>query len=66
MKNKGYRGSRCEKRYLSKCSDGVAKNYTDIELRFADLLQKDETIKEFICNVLLDASKMYTFFLKPA
>lgn len=54
MKKKGYRGSRCEKRHLSKCADGVAKTYTDIESRFADLLQKDDAIKEFRCNVLLD------------
>lgn len=54
MKKKGYRGSRCEKRYLSKCADGVAKTYTDIESRLADLLQEDDEIKEFRCNVLLD------------
>lgn len=54
MKKKGYRGSRCEKRYLSKCTDGVARTYTDIESRLADLLQRDESIKEFRCNVLLD------------
>lgn len=54
MKKKDYRGSRCEKRHLSKCADGVAKTYTDIESRFADLLQKDKTVKEFRCNVLLE------------
>lgn len=54
MKKKGYKGSRCEKRYLGKCADGVAKTYTDIESRFADLLQMDDGIKEFRCNVLLD------------
>lgn len=54
MKKKGYKGSRCEKRYLSKCADGVVKTYTDIESRLADLLQKDVNIKEFRCNVLLD------------
>lgn len=54
MKKKGYRGSRCEKRYLSKCADGVAKTYTDIESRLADLLQNDGNIKEFRCNVLLN------------
>lgn len=54
MKKKNYKGSRCEKRYLSKCADGVAKTYTDIESRLADLLQEDADIKEFRCNVLLD------------
>lgn len=54
MKKKGYKGSRCEKRYLSKCADGVAMTFTDIESRFADLLQEDGNIKEFRCNVLLE------------
>ena len=54
MKKKNYKGSRCEKRYLSKCAEGVAKTYTDIESRLADLLQEDESVKEFRCNVLLD------------
>ena len=54
MKKKNYRGSRCEKRSLSKCVDGVAKTYTDIESRFADLLQEDADIKEFRCNVFLE------------
>ena len=54
MKKKGYKGSRCEKRYLSKCADGVAKTFTDIESRFADLLQQDNDIKEFRCNVFLE------------
>lgn len=51
---KNYKGSRCEKRNLSKCADGVAKTYTDIESKFADLLQEDGSVKEFRCNVLLD------------
>lgn len=54
MKKKNYKGSRCEKRYLSKCADGVAKTYTDIESRLADLLQKDDAVREFRCNVPLD------------
>lgn len=54
MKKKGYKGSRCEKRHLSKCADGVAKTFTDIESRFADVLQKDTNIKEFRCNVFLE------------
>lgn len=54
MKKKNYKGSRCEKRSLSKCADGVAKTYTDIESRFADMLQEDVAVKDFRCNVLLD------------
>lgn len=54
MKKKGYRGSRVEKRQLSKCSDGVAKTYNTLESRFADMLQDDENVKWFRCNVLLD------------
>ena len=45
---------RCEKRQLSKCKE-VVKTYTDLQYAFADMLEKDATIKEFICNYpLLD------------
>ena len=40
---------RCEKRQLSKCKE-VVKTYTDLQYAFADMLEKDATIKEFICN----------------
>lgn len=40
---------RCEKRQMSKCK-GVVKTYNDLQYAFADMLEKDATIKEFICN----------------
>ena len=54
MKRKGYRGTSCEKRKLSKCRDGVVKTYSALESRFADILQEAPDIKEFRCNVLLE------------
>lgn len=54
MKKKGYRGSKCEKRYLSKCADGVVRTYNVLESKYADILQADENVKEFRCNVLMD------------
>lgn len=54
MKKKGYRGTRCEKRHLSKCADGVVRTFTPLESNLADLLQADEDVKEFSCNVLLE------------
>ena len=40
---------RCEKRQMSKCK-GVVKTYNDLQYAFADMLEKDATIKEFVCN----------------
>ena len=52
MRKKGYKG-RCEKRTLSKCP-GVCRIYDPIQSAYADLLQADEDIKEFRCNVILE------------
>lgn len=52
MKKKNYKG-RCEKRTLSKCI-GVCRTYDEIQLHYADVLQADDEIAEFRCNVLLD------------
>ena len=40
---------RCEKRKMSKCKD-VVKTYNAVQFAFADVLEKDENIKEFVCN----------------
>ena len=40
---------RCEKRQMPKCK-GVVKTYNDLQYAFADMLEKDATIKEFVCN----------------
>jgi len=54
MKLKGYKRTRCEKRAMSKCADGVARTYNAIESKYADMLQENPDIKEFRCQVLLD------------
>lgn len=51
MRKKGYKG-RCEKRSLSKCI-GICRTYNSIQTTFANMLQQQEDIKEFQCNVLL-------------
>ena len=48
MKKKNYKGSRCEKRTLSKCSDGVVKTFNDIESRYADKLELGEYCSDFV------------------
>lgn len=53
MKKKGYRGTRCEKRQLDKCTDRVVKTFSVLESKFADMLQADPSIREFRCNVFL-------------
>jgi len=45
--------TRCERRQLSKCST-VCRFYSKIQSAYADVLQKNDDIKEFRCNVLLD------------
>ena len=52
MRKKNFKG-RCEKRMIGKCSD-VCRTYDAIQYAYADLLQRDEEVKEIRCNVLLD------------
>lgn len=54
MKPKGYKRTRCEKRTMSKCADGVARTYNAIESKYAEMLQENPDIKEFRCQVLLN------------
>lgn len=54
MKPKGYKRTRCEKRSMSKCADGVARTFNVIESRYADKLEKNPDVKEFRCQVLLE------------
>ena len=53
MRKKNYKG-RCEKRVLSKCKE-VCRTYDDIQSKYAELLQKSDSITEIRCNVLLDS-----------
>ena len=48
MRNSNTR-ARCIKKQLSK-SHGVVRTYNNLQEKFADLLEQDENIKEFICN----------------
>lgn len=54
MKPKGYKRTRCEKRTMSKCADGIARTYNAIESKYAEMLQENSDIKEFRCQVLLE------------
>ena len=52
MRKKNYKG-RCEKRVLSKCKD-VCRTYNEIQYAYADILQNDDNVKTFECNMSLD------------
>lgn len=46
---------RCIKRKLSKCADlnGICKTYSDIQYKYADMLEADESVESYKCNVTL-------------
>ena len=52
MRTKNFKG-RCTKQQLSKCSD-VVRTYDMLQTAVATLLQKDDSILSFFCNVPLD------------
>ena len=52
MRKKNFKG-RCEKRMIRKSTE-VCRTYDAIQYAYADLLQRDEEVKEIRCNVLLD------------
>ena len=52
MRKKGYKG-RCTRRSLTKCK-GVCRTFDVIQTAYADMLQSDDDISSFECNVLLD------------
>ena len=58
MKKKSYKGSRCEKRSMSKCADGVARTYNAIESKYAEKLEADPDVKEFQTQVSLDGLEL--------
>lgn len=58
MKPKGYKRTRCEKRTMSKCVDGVVRTFNVIESRYADKLEENPDVKEFRCQVLLEGLEM--------
>ena len=52
MKRINYKG-RCEKRKVSKCTE-VCRTYSKIQSAYVDVLEQDEGIISFECNVLLE------------
>lgn len=54
MKPKGYKRTRCEKRSMCKCADGVARTYNAIESGYAEKLEGNQDVKEFRCQVALE------------
>ena len=52
MRKKGYKG-RCEKRVLNKCQ-GVCRTYDGLQKVYADILQRNDKVSEFRCNIPLD------------
>lgn len=53
MRKKGYRGTRVEKRTLTK-SKSVCRLYDALQSKYADMLQDCKEITEIRCNVDLD------------
>ena len=51
MKKINYKG-RCEKRKISKCKD-ICRTYSKIQSALVDLLEKDDDVVSFECNVRL-------------
>ena len=45
---------RCEKRKLPKCDD-LLRLYSPMQSTFADILQTDDSVKSFRCNVPLES-----------
>ncbi len=52
MKKINYKG-RCEKRKVSKCKD-VCRTYSKIQYAYLDVLENDEDVLSFECNVCLE------------
>lgn len=60
MRKKNYKG-RCEKRVLSKCI-GICRTYDALQYAYADLLEENEEVKAFQCNVPLSTEEYTTDF----
>ena len=56
MRKKNFKG-RCTKRQMSKCTE-VCRTYDPIQFAFADLLENDDCVREYRCNVPLDGLKI--------
>lgn len=60
MRKKNYKG-RCEKRALSKCI-GVCRTYDALQYAYSNMLEENEEVKEFQCNVPLNSEEYTTDF----
>ncbi len=60
MKKINYKG-RCEKRKVSKCKD-ICRTYSKIQSAMVDMLEMDEEVTSFECNVCLEgvSENMYS------
>ena len=60
MKKINYKG-RCEKRKVSKCKD-ICRTYSKIQSAMVDMLEMDEEVTSFECNVCLEgvSGNMYS------
>lgn len=62
MKPKGYKRTRCEKRTMSKCVDGVARTFNAIESKYAERLQENPDVKEFRCQFPLEGLEIGEYY----
>lgn len=58
MKPKGYKRTGCEKRTMSKCTDGVVRTYNAVESKYAEKLEENPNVREFKCQVLLEGLEL--------
>ena len=56
MRAKNFKGAKCVKMKLKKCEE-VIRTYDNIQTAYAELLDKNEMIKEIQCNVPLDSTE---------
>lgn len=61
MKKRNYKG-RCEKRNLRKCQD-VCRTYNAVQSIYADILNDNDDVISFSCNVPLDNLEYTTDFV---
>ena len=61
MKKRNYKG-RCEKRSLRKCKD-VCRTYNAVQSKYADILNDNDDVISFSCNVPLDNTEYTTDFV---
>lgn len=55
MRNSNNRGQRSTKTLMRKCSDsnGIARTYSDIQLKYCEMLEEDDTVLSYKLNVPL-------------